>query len=508
MPVRILVNREAYNVSKTLYGNDKSKRERFFCSYFLKLITDYQYYSIKNDSNKVFRMSLHHFAKIVGNTQMANKIIRDLLNNNYIKKLGGYKAGKYSQGYVTTFVLDDYFLWIYSNDYLTKTVDINFCNRLKNMLADSEGAWLMENARNMFSVDLYKIAKVIRKYFDVKLPIDEQSIENFCLDGDITNNPLNISKHKLLRIKRDILTAMHPDDWHSSTGSKSNRIFTPIHNIKKEVRRCLISKDPNNPLVIEMDISNSQIIILLSEIIHRNLKIEKGLANSILNGTFYNIFGLTQGYEYDDADDEIIRDRIKKIVFSKLLFCKNQAQRENGKEYKAFKKRFPIFCNSIKKICYDIEYGKGATFGRRCTPKPSKNYPRAFCIHTDNINIERVKELKKTFTLNNKTKARKTLACHLQNIESSIILNIAKKYNCFSIHDSVIFNTSHPNNLIINNIYNDILKAFQSYGGILPNIKTKYIDGTELKCDVVKPIFVKHRFNLSNLLVDGNDYKV
>jgi hypothetical protein len=347
--------RTSINIVESVKKLNLEKNEQF---YAIKILSDIAYASLFYEEKSI-KKSSNYFQKICGNYGNSyTKIINILIANNLLKQNNSYQVGNYSKSYTTNIKISEKWVTVKVDKYLTKRQIQNYKNRQKKDI-DKTAQWHSRNLKNIVTFDWDKLSILIGDKFKIDvLPYKEtilKALTDLSVDDVLKEHysyldeeELNSLKRKLIIMQQKIYELITLENNVTIVGSKGGRHYTPLSNASKEIRKCLVSKIKNKPYLIEIDIKNSQPTFLLGMCNKKGLIVEEEVKNEILNGKFYELVGGLWLYDKEEiTHDKAVRDIVKKITYSNILFPKNII-RNNSKYFHEISKNFPKFASAIQ----------------------------------------------------------------------------------------------------------------------------------------------------------------
>lgn len=388
---RIIVNNDVRD--RVINISELKENEKYLGMILLNKISYSYLLKNKDKENKDFvSKSLDNITKhLTGDKGVTNKLVKALVNNGLVERGTSYQVGSYSKGFKPLFNIGDRLCTVKASDYLT--------NRQLSKLEDriikarnSEIEWHRMNIIKNVELDRVRtICKCIDFFniptlFDKSILIDSWSWEELV----ISLMSLDLKgQDKKIMYRRKILELIDLEKTEIKKGSKGGRHYHCLSNAPREIKKLVVSKDPEKPFLWQIDIKNSQPFFLLALLLKGKYKIEESLKADVIGGTFYETIGLLLGYkDWEVTNNQEIRNEVKKIVFRDIFFCESNIVRLSSPKYQMIKKRFPLYCSAIEDIT-----------------EKNKN---------------------------------RTLASLLQEIESKEVLPVVKKHKGFGIHDSIL----------------------------------------------------------------------
>ncbi len=396
----------------------------------------------KNDKDLYLRKSIESYTdQLTGNKNITEKIINELIKGKVIKRVDSnlierrsFESGKYGQAYTTELRLSGHIVIIRTKDYLVGKRSTNFIAKY-NMYRDRNITWHKENIERMVCINYEKLKVYIEKKFSRKLnDSSKETIESFLKKYSFRKRKeYNYTK---IFIRHKILQLLDIEDNSVKISSKCGRHYHVISNCPRELRMILSSKDNTKPLLVQLDLVNSQPVFLYSLFISHNLDVEREIMDSILEGKFYECIGKCLDYDVQKISfDKEYRSNLKGKVFSNIIFADNHI-RQSSKIFKSVRKKFPKFCNAIIQL--------------------SKKF---------------------------------SLASQLQLTQSKLMLPIVKQFHGFGIHDSIVLCAQNYNDNTIYNAYYTILNAFKYIYDLQPKIQiSNFLTGQIVKINQMNSI--------------------
>lgn len=410
--------------------------------FYNKIVYTYLYQSKKvEDCNNLYvRKSIKSLSEFIfGKDEITYKCIREMERVGLIERGESYKKEEYSKGFKPRLLPIGKFITVKAVDYLSNHQITNLRKRVeKQRSKDLE--WHLDNLIKNVELDLdmlkmliyvnygvmlqpYKDKEeLISQIQDIEVDIEhiKKTLKNIGLKR-ITEKRLASEVRARAFLKTKILELLEIEFTEIRKGEKGGRHFHALSNAPRELKACLISKNPKKPYLMQVDIKNSQPFFLLCLLNKHKLEIEENLKLSIIGGTFYEDIGECWGISrFLVTDNHEVRGLIKSKVYSNILFADNRIRTES-ENFAKVKEKYPLFCESILKLASDT-----------------------------------------------------TLASLLQSLEAKEVLPLVKKYKGIGIHDSVI--TIAVNEFeIVEKIKAEIVEKFKKKYGIVPTVSVEKI---------------------------------
>lgn len=363
----ILLNKISY--SYLFQNKDKEEQEKEFVSKSIKSIT-------KN---------------IIGKEETTYKIINALTMSGLIERGNSYQVGEYSKGFKPNFSIGHRLCTLKAEDYLTKEQLRRLQERVQKA-KDWEIEWHRENILKNVELDRIKTILTCIDFFNIPILFDKSVIIDVWGWSELKMALMNLDllgQDRNIMYRSKILELIEMEKTDIKKGLKGGRHYHCLSNAPSEIKKLMVSKDPNKPFLWQIDIKNSQPFFLLALLLKAGYEIEESLKADVIGGTFYETIGALLGYSsWQVTGDKETRKVVKEIVFRDIFFCTSNVVRLSSPKYQMIKKRFPLFCSAIENIT-------------------TKNKDR-------------------------------TLASLLQEIESKEVLPVVKKHKGFGIHDSIL----------------------------------------------------------------------
>ncbi len=240
-------------------------------------------------------------------------------------------------------------------------------------------------------------------------------------------------------IKLDVIDSMSLEDGYWLTqGKNSNRVFSPLTNLKKELREQYLTIDGEDPA--ELDIQCCQPRLMLFMLKNGWLtdpKNFKSVSGNQPNGIFsYDIQSELPEFEKLFAPGADFYNFILEEYQKKLTENQKKIKFNRDLNRKGFKKIF---------MCWLFSEPK----------EMNKTISKVFKDHFPNI-LKLIEEFK--------TKGKKTLPALLQSLEAKIIFEeicpklFGETFCFFTVHDSIIFPKSKE--LIVRSIWDKVLNQY------------------------------------------------
>lgn len=406
-----------YDIKQAVDNLDLKEHEKLYTINFLSDITHAQHCYEEDYIHK----PSNYFRKICGKDgDNQQKIIKVLKEAGILEINNSFSKGNFPKSYRSNIELSGRWVTIKIDKYLNKKQKKQYKKRLKELL-DIYIQWHSKNIKNILGLNYLELSILIRWFFKIEVEPDKDMILKTMMNLVLTDKE-NYQRRNLYRIK--IIDLITLERNHTKKGSKGGRHYTILSNCPKDIRKCLVSKIKDRPDLIELDIKNSQPTFLLGICNAKNIEMEEGMKSSILEGQFYEEIGSLWGYNPTEVtEDKKIRDQVKKLVYSNIIFATNTI-RQHSKYFKAIKKEYPKFCKAVM----DLSRGQ-------------------------------------------------SLASVLQNAEADLVLPIVKKFGGVGIHDSLIFTATQKDD------YEPVMKyikeQFYSVYKIYPKISVECISKNE-----------------------------
>lgn len=416
--------------------------------FYNKIVYTYMYQSKKyEDISKLYvRKSIKGLEWLFGYDKITYQCIREMERVGLIERGESYKKEEYSKGFKPKLIPQGKFVTVMAKDYLSSHQITNLRKRVEKQRS-KELEWHLENLIKNVELDFtlleilifanywvdvtgYKDKKeLIAKVMDieVKEEVIREQLKRLGLKR-ITQKTLDseISSRSFLRTK--ILELLELEFTSIRKGEKGGRHFHALSNAPRELKKCLVSKNPKKPYLMQVDIKNSQPFFLLCLLNKHKLEIEESLKLSIIGGTFYeDIADCWDISRFLVTENHEIRQLVKSKVYSNILFADNYI-RQTSENFAKVKEKYPLFCESILKLASDT-----------------------------------------------------TLASLLQSLEAKEVLPLVKKYKGIGLHDAVITIAVNEADTV-EKIKAEIMEKFKKKYGIVPSVSVEKIsERRELK---------------------------
>lgn len=448
----IRVDSELY---KVLIDQSHLKRNEIYISLIVlnKIIYNY-YYNLKtgfktkkgvrgkeNPEDTFVSKSILSINNWFGKREITDRCLKEWVNLGLVERGNSYRKGEYSKGFLPKLLPTNKFVTLKAVDYLSDRQILNLKKRVEKM-RDKDIEWHLINLKNSIEIDILKLTIFINIFYNVNISCDtKEELIQQVMDLEIKKEDIkkvhpNYTEKQLEEEFRrktfyrakilDLLDIEHSD---ISKGSKSGRHYHLLSNTPRELKHCIVSKDPNKPYLMQVDIKNSQPFFLLCLINRRKLEIEESIKMFIVGGKFYELIGDILGYNSGEVTgNPEIRKKVKELVYRDIFFCETNTIRQNNKNFKKIMERYPLFCQAVVKV--SNQKAKDGTI--------------------------------------------KTLAQCLQEMETKQMLPLVKKFKGIGIHDAVLSIAVNKVDTI-EEIKKELIDKFTKKFNLVPQVSVEMI---------------------------------
>lgn len=411
-----MLNRISKGVRDTIENIEElDQRDKYYAMLFLENLNIKTMYEEKENEkfHGFINKSTDYFREVRGGKD-EKAFVEILAKNNLIEINHVYSKERFSKSYKSKIVDHGGWVTVKAENYMSKTELRHHKARVEKRIKKYKDiSWHRNNIIKYLELCLIKLEKLyITKDIIVEFK-DKKDLEQKLLELDLMK--YSRSNQVLIRKTLEILDI---ENSYIIQGKYSNRHFHALSNAPKCLRACLKSKLVDRPLVVEIDVSNSQPTILMILIKAKKLQVEQQLFELTEQGKFYESLGKLWGFkEGDITDNSEVRHKVKRIIYGTVLFAEDR----NNWYFKKVKKFYPKFSESIEKLDKD-----------------------------------------------------RTLARELQRLEVDIMIPTVKKHKAVGIHDSVIL-TCTSGALEVEIVKSEIEEKFKKRG-VKVTLKTTYFD--------------------------------
>lgn len=287
---------------------------------------DYEY---KNKTTIEKQILKHKFIPI--SSVKARKINRNyrasydkLLNYNLIECDNNFKIGEYYNGYRINPVIRE------SKDVKWKAVQITNRTLLRNLKRNKEEMWLKAP---QYLKDYYNKC-LLNIYIDDPEALRQEILNLNEADIEPGKNLEHVKSCALYNLEKII-----NQDYYFVIDEKSGRVFTNVTNVPKFFRKHLVDQHGNH--FTEIDLSNSQLLMLCILMFNNNRPIDAEFSKNVLSGTLYNYLA-----EVMNKD----RDWVKHNVLVMFFLEQWRINRQKIEIARWFRHEFPFVFDFIKEF--------------------------------------------------------------------------------------------------------------------------------------------------------------
>lgn len=319
-----------------------SDRDKYFAILFVSSLIRISNAEYKE--NKYWHGYINRAVKYFRNLRGGRdeKIFLEILEKYKIIKINHcYNVTNFSKSFKVLINHGGNYITIKAENYLNEKQLTNYIKRLrkKEELQDLELQQHKQNIIDIIDYSLNAIKDLYKKRGIELLSKDKKDLEKELesLNIDSYNRAMQVLIYQTLELI-DIVQCK------ISKGKNSNRHYHPISNMCKELRACFISKLEDKEHLAEVDVKNSQPLLLLALIKAKNIKIEESVLKLTQEGFYYEMLASIFNLDSDRVrEDRKYRSEFKRIVFRDILFSKNR----NNKNFRALKKSAPKYAQAI-----------------------------------------------------------------------------------------------------------------------------------------------------------------
>lgn len=401
----MMINRISKGVRETIENiTELDNRDKYYAMLFLESLNRRNIFELKRDENfhGYINKSTDYFREFRGGRD-EKAFIEILAKNNLIEINNTYSREKFAKSYKSKIESCGGWVTVKAENYMTKYELRHHQTRVKKRYEKYKCImWHRNNIAKYLELDLFKVKTLYIKKgiiieFENKKEL-EKELEKLDLKKYSKSDQVLIIK---------TLDILDIENTYITQGKNSKRHFHALSNAPKCLRMCLKSKLVDKPLLVEVDIKNSQPLILLALINANKISVEQELLEFTEQGKFYETLGAIWGFDKEEVtNNKEIRDKVKKLVYGTVLF----AECRKNKFFYTLKKVYPLLASAIEKL--DKE---------------------------------------------------RTLARDLQRLEVDIMIPTVKKYKAVGIHDSIIL-TCASGSLEVEIVKTEITEKFKKLG--------------------------------------------
>lgn len=265
----------------------------------------------------------------------------DILENNKIIKINHcYSIDNFSKSFKVLVTHGGSYTTVKAEDYLNEKQLTNHIKRIRKR--EEKDLALEQHKQNIIDIIDFNLNAVKELY--KRRGIQLLSNDKKDLEKELESLNIDNYNRKMQVLIYQTLELIDIEQCRITKGKNSNRHYHALSNMCRELRECLKSKLESKKHLAEIDVKNSQPLLLLALIKARNIKIEEAVLKLTQQGYYYEMLAVIFNMDSDRVrNDKEYRSEFKSIVFRDILFSKN---RNNG-NFKALKKSAPLYAQAI-----------------------------------------------------------------------------------------------------------------------------------------------------------------
>lgn len=431
-----LIDKQAFKILESYvekhYGqNEESKLYLYYAGLFLSTFMYIDNWNNKAGENEeLIRKRLKNMDAITGRRNITDTVVEILVYSDLVYRDKFFIPTEKSKGYKPKIKATAGYRKIYFDDYMNFSRRSRYIKRIQSIEKKYDSInWHRDNLCKNLKMDYQLLQTYLLKRWSINIPAEREKALEYLEALEVSEEKFpDFNDSELDSLRFEIRKIFELSDLYATTivkGLKGGRHYHALSNATRGLKACMVSTSKTKKYLWQIDVKNSQPFFLLCLILKHKLEIEEPVKQAILGGMFYELIGEIWGYSrFDIMEDGEERKEVKQKVFRDLFFCQSQIIRENSNGFKAIKKEYPLFADSIGKLS----------------------------------NMEK----------------DKTLASKLQKIETDEIIPLVKKHTGIGIHDAILI-IAIENTREIETIKRELSNHFYKKFGITPQVSVDLI---------------------------------
>lgn len=318
-----------------------SEKDKYYAMVFITSLISISNREYKKDEywHGYISRASKYFRNLRGGTDEAT-FLEILEQNKLIKINHCYSMDNFSKSFKVLINHGGSYTTVKAEDYLNEKQLTNHIKRIRRREEkDLELEQHKQNIIDIIDFNLNAIKELYKRRGIQLLSNDKKDLEKELESLNIDNY-----NRKMQVLIYQTLELIDIEQCRITKGKNSNRHYHALSNMCKDLRDCLESKLKGKKHLVEVDIKNSQPLLLLALIKAKNIEIEEQILKLTQEGYYYEMLASILGMDYKMvANDREYRSEFKNVVFRDILFSKNR----NNANFKALKKSAPLYAQAI-----------------------------------------------------------------------------------------------------------------------------------------------------------------
>lgn len=341
--------RTSKGVLRTIFNIEElSPKDKYYAVVFVTQLINISNKEFKEDEkwHGYINRARQYFRNLRGGINEA-KFLEILERNKIIKINHSYEIGKFSKSFKVLINHADTYCTLKAEMVMNRQELINHIKRIRKRdeRLDADLAKHKQNIIDIIDLNLEKVKDLYHRRGIELMALDKEQLEKELesVKVDELDRPMQVLIYKTLEL-------LDVESSKISKGKNSNRHYHILSNASRELRECLMSKLEDKKHLAELDVKNSQPLLLLALIKAKKIKIEESVSKLTQEGKYYEMLAAIFGLDYKRvAEDKKYRTDFKRVVYRDILFAKYR----HNKNFMKLKKACPLYAEAIIQLDKD-----------------------------------------------------------------------------------------------------------------------------------------------------------